>query len=234
MSAAGDNRIAAAAAALDHRFTCPTLLAEALIHPSAQLRGASYERLEFLGDRVLGLVVAEMLYAAFPAEAEGALAKRFTALVRRETLTRIAADLDLGAFLRLSRGEEESGGRANPAVLADALEAVIGALFLDGGFAAAETFVRRHWSAPMAATDRPPEDAKSRLQEWAQGHGLALPVYTTVSSRGPSHSPTFEVEVRVEDQPPARATGATKRAAEQAAAAGLLAQMAGLKRRRPE
>ncbi|MFQ5958137.1 MAG: ribonuclease III [Alphaproteobacteria bacterium] len=226
MSAAGDDHLHAAAAALDHGFTRQALLAEALTHPSAGARGG-YERLEFLGDRVLALVVADMLLAAFPDEDEGALAKRLAALVRRETLAKVAASLDFGRFLTLSKGEEETGGRANPTVLADALEAAIGALYLDGGLAPAEAFMRRHWTAPMEAAAHPPEDAKTRLQEWAQGAGRPLPEYATTGVEGPPHSPTFTVEVRVESQPPVSATGPSKRAAEQAAAAALLARVVG-------
>ncbi len=226
MSAAGDDRLRAAAAVLDHSFRRRALLGEALTHPSVGARGGGYERLEFLGDRVLALVVADMLLAAFPDEDEGALAKRLAELVRRETLAEVAASLGFGGFLTLSKGEEESGGRANPTVLADALEAAIGALYLDGGLAPAAAFVRRHWTAPMKAAEQPPEDAKTRLQEWAQGAGRPLPAYTTVDVAGPAHSPTFAVEVSVEDYPPAKASGRSKRAAEQAAAAVLLARVA--------
>ncbi len=227
VSAARDARLAAAQAALDHGFSRPELLVEALTHPSAEARGGGYERFEFLGDRVLALVVADMLLAAFPGENEGALAKRLAELVRRETLAKVAASLDFGGFLTLSKGEEETGGRANPTVLADALEAAIGALYLDGGLAPAEAFVRRHWTAPMEAAEHPPEDAKTRLQEWVQGKGRPLPEYTTTGVEGPPHSPTFTVEVRIAGQPPASATGPSKRAAEQAAAAALLAGAAG-------
>ncbi len=229
MSAAADDRLAAAGAALGHAFSRPALLAEALTHPSAPGAGGGYERFEFLGDRVLALIVADMLLAAFPGEDEGALAKRFAALVRRESLALVAERLRLGGFVELSKGEEESGGRSNPALLADALEAMIAALYLDGGLAAAEAFVRRHWSAMMEAAETPPQDAKTRLQEWAQGAAKPLPTYTTVGVEGPPHNPTFAVEVRVAGHPPAAASGSSKRAAEQAAAAALLASVAGAK-----
>jgi ribonuclease-3 len=219
------DRMAAAAGIVGHDFARPALLAEALTHPSASGRGHGYERLEFLGDRVLGLVVADMLLAAFSDEDEGALALRFTSLVRRESLTAIADDIGLAAVIEMTRGEEESGGRDNPAILADALEAVIGALYLDGGLATAERFVRRHLAAAMQTAEGPPKDAKTALQEWAQANGLALPRYATVSTEGPAHSPTFEIEARVEGHPPATASGASKRIAQQAAAALLLARI---------
>jgi ribonuclease-3 len=219
------DRMAAAAGIVGHDFARPALLAEALTHPSASGRGHGYERLEFLGDRVLGLVVADMLLAAFSDEDEGALALRFTSLVRRESLTAIADDIGLAAVIEMTRGEEESGGRDNPAILADALEAVIGALYLDGGLVTAERFVRRHLAAAMQTAEGPPKDAKTALQEWAQANGLALPRYATVSTEGPAHSPTFEIEARVEGHPPATASGASKRIAQQAAAALLLARI---------
>jgi ribonuclease III len=233
---------------LGHRFAEPELLREALTHPSAVV-GASgrtsgrtggrtskragarpdrpygYERLEFLGDRVLGLVVAELLYQAFPQENEGALAKRLAALARRETLAGVAAAAGLGEHIILSRGEAEAGGRRNPALLADACEAVIGALYLDGGLPVAERFIHRHWQPLMAAEARPPQDAKTALQEWAQAAGLPLPVYETVRTEGPPHEPMFAIAVRVEGHAPATASGRSKRAAEQAAATALLAQL---------
>ena len=182
----------------------------------------SFERLEFLGDRVLGLIVADMLLEAFPDEEEGPLAKRFAALVSRRTLADVAARLDIGALVHLSKGEADSGGRDNPSLLADALEALMGALYLDAGLALADRFIRRHWSDRMMATDSPPEDSKTRLQEWAQAAGHALPAYTTTGEEGPAHDPVFEVEVRVAGHPPARGRGGSKRVAEQAAAGAML------------
>ncbi len=222
-----DARLAAAAEALGHDFVRPALLAEALTHPSA--RGGAdrgYERLEFLGDRVLGLIVADMLLAAFPDEPEGALAKRLAALVRREALAGVGETLAVGDLLAVSRGEEEAGGRSNPAILADAVEALIGALYLDGGMAAADAFVRRQWTAMMEAAETPPQDPKTRLQEWAQGASRPLPSYATIAAEGPPHNPTFEVEVSVQGHAPERGRGPSKRAAEQAAAKKLLARIA--------
>jgi ribonuclease-3 len=218
-----------------HRFVDPDLLREALTHPSASAPGAGkpprarpaarqrgYERLEFLGDRVLGLVVADLLYHAFPQEAEGALAKRLAVLARKDTLASVATAAGLGAHLVLSKAEAQAGGRQNPTLLSDACEAVIGALYLDGGLAAAAGFIRRYWQPLMAAEARPPQDAKTALQEWAQGQGLPLPAYRTVRTEGPPHEPLFAVEVEVEGRPPVTGAGRTKRAAEQAAATQLL------------
>ena len=211
---------------LFHRFSDCQLLARAFVHPSA-VSGAvqSNQRLEFLGDRVLGLAVAEMLYARYPGESEGALAPRFTALVRREALERIARQLHFGDHLILAKGERDSGGRGNSANLADACEAVIAALFLDGGYATAAKFIGHYWAAPMAEDISPPRDAKSALQEWCQAHHGMLPVYQIVDRQGPAHAPSFDIEVRVADVPAAAATGGSKQAAEQAAAQLLLQRL---------
>jgi ribonuclease III len=224
-------------AALDYAFEDSELLRIALLHPSAVSTGrgkrskkleprigwgTDNQRLEFLGDRVLGIVVAEMLFRAFPDEDEGALARRLAALVRQDSLDAVAREIALGRYLTISRGEEEGGGRDNPAILADACEALIGAIYLDGGLETARVFVERHWRPKMDAEAKPPQDAKTALQEWAQAAGLALPLYTVVKSEGPPHDPVFEVEVTVAGQLPASARGRSKRAAEQAAARQLL------------
>ncbi|MGH6926903.1 MAG: ribonuclease III family protein, partial [Dongiaceae bacterium] len=141
---------------------------------------------------------------------------------RKDTLAQVATAAGLGAHLVLSKAESQAGGRQNPTLLADACEAVIGALYLDGGLAAAAGFIRRYWQPLMAAEERPPQDAKTALQEWAQGAALPLPVYRTVRTEGPPHDPLFAVEVQVQGQPAVTATGRTKRTAEQAAATQLL------------
>lgn len=205
--------------ALGHEFADPSLLEEALTHRSAGVgRIIGYERLEFLGDRVLGLVVADMLMDAFPAENEGALARRLAALVREETLADVARDIGLGAEIRLGSGESEGGGRENNAILADVCEAVIAAIYRDGGLETARRFIERHLAGRLAAELSPPQDAKSALQEWAQGRGLPLPVYRIVERDGPDHAPRFTISVEVAGKPPASATGHSKRIAEQAAA----------------
>jgi len=211
--------------ALGHRFADPGLLDEALTHSSVASTGQqrrTNERLEFLGDRVLGLVVADLLMGRFPDEDEGALARRHAALVRREALARVAVGIGLGDCIRLSRGEEDAGGRENPGLLADACEAVIAALYLDGGLDVAAAFILREWDAIVAEDVRPPKDAKTELQEWAQARALALPKYREVGREGPAHAPVFSVEVSLADRSPARASGASKRAAEQAAAEAML------------
>ena len=173
------------------------------------------------------MVVAAMLYEAFPHEAEGALSQRYAALVRREALADVARALGLGPRLAMGRGEGAAGGRDNPANLADACEAVIGALYIDGGLDAAERFIRRRWAPAMAADPEPPRDAKTRLQEWTQSRALGLPAYRTLSASGPAHAPLFEVEAEVAGLGSAVATGASKRAAEQGAAGALLLRIDG-------
>lgn len=219
-------------AALDHRFADAGLLLRALTHPSLfqqrqSRNGEAYERLEFLGDRVLGLVVAELLYRAFPAEEEGALAKRFAVLTQREALALVAGRIELARFLRMSPGEEEGGGRENPTLLADACEAVIGALYLDAGLEAARRFIAARWQSLIAADLQPPQDAKTALQEWAQGRGLPLPAYRLVATEGPPHEPRFTVAVTVEGHGEASGQGGSKRSAERRAATALLARLTG-------
>lgn len=230
-STANATRVLAIAKVLEeklfHRFENRHLLAQALTHPSA-VKGniQSNQRLEFLGDRVLGLAVAEMLHIQYPGESEGALARRFTALVRREALEQTARQLGLGEHLILSKGEDESGGRRNSANLADACEAIIAALFVDGGYEVAANFVRQCWSARMAEDINPPQDAKTALQEWAQANHGVLPTYRLVGQQGPAHAPQFRIEGKISDLPGAVATGGSKQAAEQAAARQLLQRLA--------
>jgi ribonuclease-3 len=215
---------------LGYRFAKKARLREALTHSSATGPGRrirrSNERLEFLGDRVLGVVVAELLFRRFAAEGEGALSQRHASLVRRETLAEIAAEIGVGDWLILARSEEEGRGRSNPAILADGLEALIGALYLDGGWPAATAFIHGHWGRRLAAMRAPPRDAKTALQEWTQSRGLGLPAYRVTRTAGPPHAPTFEIAVSLTDRATATATGSSKRAAEQAAAEQLLARLA--------
>jgi ribonuclease III len=204
---------------LGHAFARPRLLEEALTHSSFQGDGGarrhSNERMEFLGDRVLGLVIAHLLFRKFPGEEVGALA-------RRDALVEVAEAIELAPCLRLSRGEEEAGGRQNPGLVADACEALIAAVYLDSGFEAARAVVERLWRDLVDRDAAPPKDAKTLLQEWAQGHGLALPQYRETERLGPPHAPLFRIEVVVEGLPPAAATGTSKRSAERAAAELLL------------
>ncbi len=208
---------------LGHRFARPDLLDEALTHASAA--GAAWpdnQRLEFLGDRVLGLIVAEALMEAHPDATEGSLAPRYNALVRRETLAEIAAEVELGEQLRLGRSEATSGGRRKAAILADAMEAAIAAVYLDGGLEAARDMVRRHWAERIAAQEQAPMDAKTRLQEWAQARGLTPPDYRLLNRSGPDHAPRFTVEAALATGARAEGTASSKKQAEQAAAAALL------------
>ncbi len=211
---------------VQHRFGDRSVLVEALTHPSATRRGKNAprnnQRLEFLGDRVLGLIVAHLLIARFPQEDEGPLSRRHAALVRRETLAEIAGDFGLGDMLIFARSEEAGNGRVNPSILADALEALIGALYLDGGLEPAERFVREQWEPRVSGMGQPPRDAKTALQEWAQGRGLSLPTYTLIDTSGPAHAPRFEVQVALADFAPMVASASSKRQAEQAAAKALL------------
>ncbi len=215
--------------ALGHRFAKRDLLIEALTHPSAVRRRAvakrGYERLEFLGDRVLGLIVAELLWRRFPTEAEGELTRRHTHLVRRDALAEVAMAVGLGAELIVSAGEDAAGVRENPSVLADACEAVIAALYLDGGLAAARRFVELRWEPRLSALGAPPSDPKTILQEWVQARGLPLPSYRTVATEGPAHRRRFTVTVSIEGLDSATASGSSKRAAETAAAAAALAAL---------
>jgi ribonuclease III len=224
---------------IDYEFSRPELLAEALTHRSAprppgaggrRSRRAvprNYERLEFLGDRVLGLVIADLLWRRFDSEAEGPLTQRHAQLVRRETLAAIGDEIGLVGHLVLSPAEAAAGAARNPAILADAVEAVVAAIYLDGGFAAAFRFVERLWAPRIAAMDRPPRDPKTTLQEWTQGRGLPLPAYELTATSGPDHARHFTVSVTVAGHDGASATATSKRAAEAGAAAALIERLTG-------
>lgn len=202
-----------------HAFATPTLLRQALTHRSY---GAdNNERLEFLGDGVLNCVVAETLVARLPDAPEGVLSRLRAGLVNQGSLHAVGVELGLGEALRLGEGEDRAGGRQRPSILADAFEALVGAVFLDAGYPAARAFVLRHLGARIEAADlrQPSKDPKTRLQEWIQARRLTLPVYEVVGATGEAHARTFEVECRVEGlAAPVRARGASRRAAEQAAA----------------
>ena len=218
--------LAAFADRLGHSFGRPDLLVQALTHPSLSAPARpDNQRLEFLGDRVLGLVMAEALLDADTAATEGQLAPRFNALVRRETCADVAREIGLGDVLRLGRSEMLSGGRRKEALLADAMEAVIAAVYLDGGFAAAEALVRRHWGDRVASVDADARDPKTALQEWAQARGQTPPSYLEVARSGPDHAPRFTIEARLADGSAERAEAGSKRQAEQAAAKALLARV---------
>jgi ribonuclease-3 len=180
------------------------------------------ERLEFIGDRVLGLAIAELLNERFPDGSEGDLARRYNRLVRGEACAKVARSIGLGTHLILSDSEAGSGGRTKNTILADAMEALLGAIFLEAGFKTAREVVRNLWASLSEDLPATGVDAKSALQEWAQGQGLELPQYVEIARKGPDHAPHFTTEVRISGMEPARGEGASKRAAEQAAARALL------------
>lgn len=205
---------------LQHRFGDREILLQALTHSSLSRDRQSYERLEFLGDRVLGFVIADMLFHAFPNEKEGALAKRHSMLVKQGALEKIAAILNLENHMHYARRED--GHKPSPSMLADVVESLIAALYLDGGFTAADRFIRHYWTGLLHENAGPPEDAKSALQEWAQSKGIALPSYRLVKRSGPDHKPDFTVEVSLSGYPPQQATSQSKQAAQKLAARQLL------------
>ncbi len=212
---------------LGHVFADRSLLQTALTHASVPGAAANYERLEFLGDRVLGLVVAELLYKAFPAASEGDLAKRHTALVQQAALLMVAEKIELSSFLQVSPGEQKTGGAQKDTIVADALEAVIAAIYLDGGLAAGAAFIGRFWQSLLHAQIETPQDPKTLLQEWAQSKGLPLPDYVIVGKAGSDHAPVFDVAVRVDGHGETTGRGATKRQAEKEAAMAMLEKIQG-------
>ena len=231
----GHRLIADLAQTIGYLFARPELLEEALTHPSAVApehgrgrrgRRASYERLEFLGDRVLGLVIADLLWRRFPNEPEGHLTRRLTHLVRGKALARVAERIRLADHLRLSRAERAAGTAASPGILANVCEAVIAAVYLDGGFEAAADFVRRFWEPLIDEMDGPPRDPKTALQEWAQARALALPTYELVGTSGPDHALRFTVAAKVAGRDSAMASASSKRVAEAKAAELLLDRLA--------
>ncbi len=216
------------AARLGHEFDNPDLLIEALTHASlAGSEGMDNQRQEFLGDRVLGLAIATALFKDDPAAKEGQLAPRFNGLVRKETCAEVAEELGLGAALKMGRSEMTSGGRRKRALLGDAMEAVIAAVYLDAGFEVARDLVLRHWKTRIAIAEEAGIDAKTALQEWAQGRGLPPPHYEDVGRTGPDHAPEFTVRAVLKSGESAEAVAKSKRAAQQLAAERLLAGLEG-------
>jgi ribonuclease-3 len=208
---------------LGHKFRTAELLLRAVTHASiGTATRPDNQRLEFLGDRVLGLVMAEALLAADPAAREGQLAPRFNALVRKETCAAVAREIGLGDVLKLGRSEMLTGGRRKEALLGDAMEAVIAAVYQDSGFDAARALILRLWGDRIAGVEPDARDAKTSLQEWAQARAMPPPVYTETARSGPDHQPVFTVQVTLADGQSAEATAASKRVAEQAAARALL------------
>jgi ribonuclease III len=213
---------------IGYRFKQAALLQQALTHISAlsgaRNRAGSYQRLEFLGDHVLGLVVSDMLFRAFPKADEGEMSRRLADLVRKEACADVARVIELGAAIRLGASESNAGGRERTAILADVCEALIGAVFIDGGYAAAAVMISRLWEERMRVPVRPLRDSKTVLQEWAQARGLPTPAYREVERKGPDHDPEFRVKVELPKFAPAEGLGRSKRAAEQAAATAMLSR----------
>lgn len=208
-------------AALGYSFSDDKWLRRALVHSSARARKdieRDNERLEFLGDRVLGLTMAELLFRKFPDANEGTLARTFNGLVRKEACAEVAARIDLGSFLELGGGELKAGGRRKTAILGDACEAIIAAVFLDGGFDAARKTIELLWSHMLEIDAETRADPKTALQEWAQGQGMPLPVYDDIGRSGPDHKPFFTMAVHIDGLESGQGTGENKRAAQQAAA----------------
>ena len=225
---AKDKDKAALESRIGYKYADKDLLERALTHISALAggnRAASYQRLEFLGDHVLGLVISDMLYRAFPKADEGELSRRLVDLVRKETCAEVARAMDLGPVIKLGTSESHAGGRRRITILADVCEALVGAAFIDGGYKAAEELIVRFWRERMIKPLRPLQDPKTMLQEWAQARGLPTPDYRELARTGPHHDPEFRVAVVLPDRPPAEGIGRSKRAAEQAAAAAMLARV---------
>ncbi|MEM6590078.1 MAG: ribonuclease III [Pseudomonadota bacterium] len=208
---------------LGYTFRDPACLVRAVTHASMSSPNRDdNQRLEFLGDRVLGLVMSEALLDQDKTAQEGQLAPRFNALVRKETCADVARQIDLGKVLKLGRSEMLSGGRRKQALLGDAMEAVIAAVYRDGGFDAARDLVLRLWGDRVRKVDADARDAKTALQEWAQARGLQPPKYVEVARDGPDHAPQFTIEARLESGQGSQARAGSKRQAEQAAAGALL------------
>lgn len=214
-------------ARLGHRFARPELLIRALTHGSmSSPTRPDNQRLEFLGDRVLGLVMANALLDHDKTATEGQLAPRYNALVRKEACADVARQIDLGAVLKLGRSEMLSGGRRKQALLGDAMEAVIAAVYRDGGFEAAETVILALWGGRIDEVESDARDAKTALQEWAQARGQTPPDYAEIARSGPDHAPVFTVRAQLQSGQQAQASAPSKRRAEQAAARALLDQVA--------
>ncbi|PID36401.1 MAG: ribonuclease III [Rhodobacterales bacterium] len=211
---------------LGYRFHQPEFLIRALTHGSVSSASRpDNQRFEFLGDRVLGLVMADAVLGADKTASEGQLAPRFNALVRKETCADVAREIDLGAVLKLGRSEIMSGGRRKQALLGDAMEAVIAAIYLDTGLDAAREVILRLWGGRIDSVELDARDAKTTLQEWSQARRMPPPEYVEIERSGPDHAPVFTIEVRLKDGRSAQAKAASKRAAQQKAAAQLLAQL---------
>lgn len=209
---------------IGYAFQDKSLLQTALTHSSTG-EGENYERLEFLGDRVLGLVVAELLYKKFGHEKEGDMARRLASLVQGSFLAQIAREISLGTYIRFSEAELQAGGGENENILADVFEALIGALYLDSGYDQCRSLIEKLWGDRLHIMSKPPQHPKTRLQEWAQAKGLALPEYKIIGQSGPDHAPIFDIELSVEGYDPIIAQGRSRQIAEREVAAAFFKRM---------
>jgi len=218
--------VAAFCKRLGLEFNNPNILIEALTHSSlSSPTRTDNQRLEFLGDRVLGLTIAQALFQEDAKADEGELAPRFNALVRKETCAEIADGIGLGEIIKIGRSEMLSGGRRKQTILGDGIEALIAAIYLDQGFEVAQAFILKEWAAKIAAAPDDARDAKTALQEWAQARKMPPPSYVETARSGPDHAPIFEIEVRLQSGQVASAKAASKRGAQQLAAAALLTEL---------
>ncbi len=211
---------------LGYVFSNKQLLRRALTHSSAISPGKrienSYQRLEFLGDRVLGLVVADLLFQRAPQANEGELSRTLNSIVRKESCAEVARSLDLGAAIYLGTSEARTGGAGKEAILGDVCEAIIGAIYCDGGLDSAHAFIKKAFAAQLNNADAHRADAKTSLQEWAQGRRLPPPAYTETARTGPDHAPLFSISVSVEGFDEASGQGPSKKIAEHKAARNFL------------
>lgn len=198
---------------LNYTFKSPDLLRMALTHSSTGAK-QNYERLEFLGDRVLGLVIASLLFQKFPTEKEGDLAKRLASLVQGQTLAKLSARLSLGDYILFSDAEAAAGGATNDHILADVFESVIGAIYLDGGYTPCQKLIETHWADTLYTMKKPPQHPKTDIQEWAQGQGLPLPIYDIIGQSGPDHAPIFNIRLTVQGYEPISGEGKSRAEAE--------------------
>ncbi|MEM6780469.1 MAG: ribonuclease III [Pseudomonadota bacterium] len=214
---------------LGYTFQDQKLLIKALTHSSTGFSSTgttrNYERLEFLGDRVLGLIMADILFKTFQDDNEGNLAKRHSALVQGKTLSDIALENDLGTYVIMSDSERSSGGETNENILADVMEGLLGALYLDGGLPPARQLIETWWGDRIQTMDKAPQDPKTALQEWVQARGLPLPAYEIASREGPDHAPVFVIQVQVMGEKPIEAEGPSRRQAEKIAAEKMLNEL---------
>lgn len=221
-STINDASIAAMEVRLGYSFIDKGMLNRALTHssdiPPSRRNAQSYQRLEFLGDRVLGLIIADMLHAQFPNENEGELSRRLNALVRKETCADVARDLQVGPAIRMGDSERRSGGEKKEAILGDVCEAIIGAIYRDGNIEAARTFITTNWQPRLSAAQSPGRDAKTTLQEWAQSKGLTPPIYQTIDRSGPDHAPEFTIRIEIPGYAPVDCKGRSKKHAEHSTA----------------